>query len=1158
MPLGVHTLYDVSPDIACHDHGVLVDVVAVHDIHGDSIDSWTDPQTGANWLRDFLPEHIRVARVLTYGYDSTASALFANDAPDTIRGMAESLVQELRANRQFSQALRRPIVFICHGFGGVLVKKSLLYSSTRTATKVVHLLDMYISTFAIIFLGTPHGQTNKANWLELEAMSNGQRRPLSLISSRTKYTDKQDAQLPSYVDGEFSPLLKQFHMFFFWEELPTAFGSRSSFLVDHKSAAPMLDNIETAGIHADHANMARFSSKESSDFRTIIAALMTYCEKAPAIICRRWKQADTILQELRMGEVQEIGGFGFDVRLERPFRSSDMHPQKQPRVQHFYVPEEVNPTYVGREDLLQDLRSAFFGEKKSSCSAGLKSFVVFGMGGSGKTSLGSKFAIENKHEYTAVFTIRAASQETIRESYCRIGQIGGLHPTEDSGRHTLSQQVEPWLLIIDNADDRSLNIRNLFPHGGGAHVLVTTRIRDLRGEGTLGSMELKGLRETEALQLLLLKAEVPRPWDKHTITAALRIIKALGCLALALIHAGTCVYRGVCKIDEYLEIHESAKPRATKMSKLNNAVEVVYSTFDISLGVLLKDARVASRDAAELLKIMAFFHFELIPLEMFSRAVTNQEKALNLATTASWQSRLLSRIRSRLEPPVLVPGFLKGERGHLDKYRINWAIAELQSLSLIRVDDKYISLHPLIHAWARDRLSAQQRHVWSTMALNTLVCAIQLPPASTSEADGDFHRDIITHLRSCLAEVCGNPVSEPTQTMGSLLRLQPTLLLLIGRQALMHAKCGYVFAERGSFNEAAVHLEITRGLLSRVLGDDHEKTTTAALGLAGVYWGLGRLEEAIALQRSVVDNRTRVLGPMNKGTLVAMDQLGRSYWLFGQYIEALDLQQTTSERMKKTLGDKDLLTLAALDNLGVTLAAWYRYQESLELHQQVLAARTELLGPTHLDTITTKANLGTVLLELGRHEECKTSMTEVCLQRQKQLGKEHPWTLLAMCYLIRVNIQLGLLDEAEKMAEWGTQAAIRSLNEKHLGVFMGQGCLAQIYAATGREKEAEVLTRQIIKGMEESESRGVAHPDCIFALWRLARLVARMGCRDEAMRICECALERAEMRISRKHPLAKDIEILLGALRDPGHDLDGLILNIGPKVGKGACRKEES
>lgn len=68
-------------------------------------------------------------------------------------------------------------------------------------------------------------------------------------------------------------------------------------------------------------------------------------------------------------------------------------------MRYFHIPEETNPTYIGREDLLQGIRSAFFTHAGSGTPPGPRSFVVFGMGGSGKTSLCSKFATENKHEY---------------------------------------------------------------------------------------------------------------------------------------------------------------------------------------------------------------------------------------------------------------------------------------------------------------------------------------------------------------------------------------------------------------------------------------------------------------------------------------------------------------------------------------------------------------------------------------------------------------------------------------------------------------------------------------------------------------------------------------------------------------------------------------
>jgi hypothetical protein len=337
---------------------------------------------------------------LTYGYDTSASALFASDALETIQGLAESFVQELRANRKLAGTLRRPIIFVCHGFGGVLVKKSLAYSWTRTAPKVDHLWDQYVSTFAVLFFGTPHGDVSMSNWLDWEATSHKLPRIASNTASlgRSRPSNERGAvQISRLVNHEFSPLVRRFYLFFFWEQLPTTLGSRVDFLVEQRSAAPKLDDTEAAGIHANHVEMIKFKSRASSDYRTVLAALDTYCEKAPAFISRRWELAPRRLQALRRGEAEEIGGVEFDIRSEEPFRSPGIRPRGR---LHFHVPDEVTPNFVGREDALSTIYHHFFPEDGSpGAPARRKAFIVFGMGGSGKTELCCKFATEYKNRY---------------------------------------------------------------------------------------------------------------------------------------------------------------------------------------------------------------------------------------------------------------------------------------------------------------------------------------------------------------------------------------------------------------------------------------------------------------------------------------------------------------------------------------------------------------------------------------------------------------------------------------------------------------------------------------------------------------------------------------------------------------------------------------
>lgn len=82
--------------------------------------------------------------------------------------------------------------------------------------------------------------------------------------------------------------------------------------------------------------------------------------------------------------------------------------------------------------------------------------------------------------YDVVFTIRAASAKTTSDSFSRIGQLAELEPTESAERHFLSQPKEPWLLIIDGADDPSLDLTSLFPMGETAYIIITTRNLDFR------------------------------------------------------------------------------------------------------------------------------------------------------------------------------------------------------------------------------------------------------------------------------------------------------------------------------------------------------------------------------------------------------------------------------------------------------------------------------------------------------------------------------------------------------------------------------------------------------------------------------------------------------------------------------------------------------
>ena len=770
--------------------------------------------------------------------------------------------------------------------------------------------------------------------------------------------------------------------------------------------------------------------------------------------------------------------------------------------------------------------------------------------------------------YVAIFTLHAGSSETISDSFCRIAQLAGLEPTENCGKHFIEQLKDRWLLIIDNADEPTLNLLDIMPNNSAAHILVTTRNPDFREEGSLGFMELGGLGENEALHLLLTKSGIPRPWTATTVQSGQEITKAFGGLALALIQAGNCIYRRICTVEEYLKLHAEAR-RAFRRRRLseassgnggNYAMIKIYSTFDLSLSHLMRRDPERGRDASDLLNILSCFHSERIPEEIFSRAAVNCSHPPRAHHSHLSVSGITHGILDRLEPPKLLPNFLKGgASGNIDRYRISWAIAELQSHSLVTFDRRLLSMHPLVHAWARDRLSESEHTTWASIAFSTIMEAVRLPPDGKSETDGNFHRDVLPHLEVCI-RASGNHTPELAASLGQghlLMKLSqflfPTKFLIIRDQTINLAKCGWIYAERGMFGKAAQYLSAVVSILKQVQGEKSDKTLTAMLSLASAYWGLDQVEDAIRLQRQVVDIQTASRGESHQDTLRAMDHLGKSLWLHGAHGEALDLQRVTAERMRTIAGPghhKHNDTLNALDNLGVTLSAWRKFDEAAALHREVLKTRSKDLGGIHPETLNTKASLAMALLELGDLGEARSLMDQVHEARQIQLGKEHPWTLWALVYVVKIQIAQGELDQAEELLLWGIEAGKRSLHDTHAGVSMGRGELAKIYGRQGRLEEAEELTLSTLRDI--AASRGQSHPDYIYGELKLTHLYIMQGNQQKARDTCGQALKRLDHRLTQDHPLVKDlnaIDRILGNTSTPWEtlvkEIPGLYVNDG-------------
>lgn len=96
-----------------------------------------------------------------------------------------------------------------------------------------------------------------------------------------------------------------------------------------------------------------------------------------------------------------------------------------------------------------------------------------------------------------------------------------------------------WILIFDNTDDPDLNINSFLPRNTNITVVITSRNQDLGSLSTTDHLELGEMTTDEALSAMLQAARRTPPLPEEEMDSAQVLLKDLGCLAVALVQAGT-------------------------------------------------------------------------------------------------------------------------------------------------------------------------------------------------------------------------------------------------------------------------------------------------------------------------------------------------------------------------------------------------------------------------------------------------------------------------------------------------------------------------------------------------------------------------------------------------------------------------------------------
>jgi hypothetical protein len=102
------------------------------------------------------------ARIATWGYDANVIGVGVV-SNNTIEQHATNLCIDL-ANMRTRNEANRPLIFVVHSLGGLVVKTALLHANESRRQSDSHISSIADSTYGVVFMGTPHRGSAQAQW----------------------------------------------------------------------------------------------------------------------------------------------------------------------------------------------------------------------------------------------------------------------------------------------------------------------------------------------------------------------------------------------------------------------------------------------------------------------------------------------------------------------------------------------------------------------------------------------------------------------------------------------------------------------------------------------------------------------------------------------------------------------------------------------------------------------------------------------------------------------------------------------------------------------------------------------------------------------------------------------------------------------------------
>ncbi|KAJ4416134.1 hypothetical protein N0V85_002402 [Neurospora sp. IMI 360204] len=267
---GIKQLYPSENDNAPDDSDI--DIVLVPGLGAHPEKSWEsgNEKSKFNWATDKdggIIKDFPKARILLYMYESAWVGDYK--VKQFMNNIAHTLLTCLKTKRKHCR--NRPIVFIGHSMGGLVIAKAVAYADTRRELYPV----MFEAISAAIFFGTPFKGAAIASTAVMFSRLAEKSHSFGAVASKLLEDMTPGNSYLKSIREEFATLITKLtpkiHVFCFYEEQPTNFAEMAHLpkfanivfpkeykdFVTEESAT--LDGYDKLGLARDHRNLVKFN-----------------------------------------------------------------------------------------------------------------------------------------------------------------------------------------------------------------------------------------------------------------------------------------------------------------------------------------------------------------------------------------------------------------------------------------------------------------------------------------------------------------------------------------------------------------------------------------------------------------------------------------------------------------------------------------------------------------------------------------------------------------------------------------------------------------------------------------------------------------------------------------------------------------------------------